>query len=216
MGAAGQRPVVYGAAYSAYVRIVRLALHEKGVEYDLEEVDVFAQGGPPAEHLRRHPFGKIPAFAHQGFTLYESAAIARYIDEAFPGPPLLPEGPQLRARAAQIIGILDAYAYRTWVWDIYVERKDRAQGAVPPDEAKIAAAVPRAAQCLDAIADLMAVPTFFLSEMPSLADLHAAPMIDYLRRAPEGVALLRARPRWMAWWDQMASRPSLKQAGLAV
>jgi len=55
MGAAGQRPVVYGAAYSAYVRIVRLALHEKGVDYDLEEIDSFAQGGPPAEHLRRQP-----------------------------------------------------------------------------------------------------------------------------------------------------------------
>jgi glutathione S-transferase len=216
MGAAAQCPVVYGAAYSVYVRIVRLALHEKGVSYDLEEVDIFADGGPPAAHLRRHPFGKIPAFAHQGFTLYETAAIARYIDEAFPGPPLLPEGPQLRARAAQIVGILDAYAYRTLVWDIYVERKDRAEDADPPDEAKIAAAVPRAAQCLDAIADLMDAPTYFLSDAPCLADLHAAPMIDYLRRAPEGAALLHARPRWMAWWDQMASRPSLKQAGLAV
>ena len=38
---------VYGAPYSVYVRIVRLALEEKGVAYRLEEVDIFADGGPP-------------------------------------------------------------------------------------------------------------------------------------------------------------------------
>jgi len=38
-------PVLYGAAYSAYTRIARLVLAEKGVAYRLEEVDVFAPGG---------------------------------------------------------------------------------------------------------------------------------------------------------------------------
>jgi glutathione S-transferase len=56
-------PVVYGARYSVYVRAVRMALAEKGVAYRLVEVDVFAPGGPPAEHLARQPFGEIPAFA---------------------------------------------------------------------------------------------------------------------------------------------------------
>ena len=36
---------VYGAAYSVYVRIVRIALHEKGVPYDLVPIDVFAEEG---------------------------------------------------------------------------------------------------------------------------------------------------------------------------
>jgi glutathione S-transferase len=49
-------PIVYGAAYSVYVRAVRLALEEKGAAYRLEEVDVFARGRPPASHLERHPF----------------------------------------------------------------------------------------------------------------------------------------------------------------
>ncbi len=70
--------VLYGASYSVYVRIVRIALHEKRVPYDLVPVDVFAEEGVPPAHLERHPFGRIPAFEHDGFAIYETSAITRY------------------------------------------------------------------------------------------------------------------------------------------
>ena len=54
--------IVYGAAWSVYVRIVRLVLEEKQVPYSLIDVDVFAETGVPAAHLERQPFGRIPAF----------------------------------------------------------------------------------------------------------------------------------------------------------
>lgn len=85
--AAADKPMVFGAPYSVYVRAVRLALEEKGIAYELVPIDIFASDGPPPEHLMRHPFGKIPAFEHAGFRLYEAEAITRYIDEAFDGPP---------------------------------------------------------------------------------------------------------------------------------
>jgi hypothetical protein len=69
------QPIVFGAAYSVYVRAVRLTLSEKRVSYRLQEVDIFAPGGPPADYLARQPFGRIPAFEHDGFALYETAAI---------------------------------------------------------------------------------------------------------------------------------------------
>src|SRR6476660_3657824 len=115
-------PVLFGAAYSVYVRIVRLALAEKRVPYRLHEVDVFAPGGLPADYRERHPFNRIPAFEHDGFRLYEAGAIARYVDEAFPGAPLQPADVRQRARMNQAISVLDAYAYRTLVWDVFVER----------------------------------------------------------------------------------------------
>ena len=71
-------PVLYGAAYSVYVRSARLALAEKGVAYRLQEVDIFAEYGTPQDYLRRQPFGRIPAFEHEGFRLYETAAINLY------------------------------------------------------------------------------------------------------------------------------------------
>jgi glutathione S-transferase len=99
-------PTVFGAAYSVYVRIVRLALAEKGVAYRLVDIDIFAPGGPPQEYVARHPFGRIPAFEHDGFRLYETGAIARYVDEAFDGPPLQPADVRRRAhRRAAITAI---------------------------------------------------------------------------------------------------------------
>src|SRR5919197_352109 len=99
-------PVLYGLSRSVYTRIARLALEEKGVRYTLEEVEIFDAAGPPAEHLARHPFGRIPALAHDGFMLYETAAITRYVDETFAGTSLQPQAPQARARMNQVVGIV--------------------------------------------------------------------------------------------------------------
>lgn len=197
-------PIVYGASYSVYVRAVRLSLEEKGVAYRLEEVDIFAETGPPSDHEQRHPFLKIPTFEHGGFEIYEAGAIMRYIDAIFDGPPLMPAIPKLRARADQIISILDSYAYRPWVRDIYVERSRS-----DPDEAKIQQALPQADTCLTAIEALMEGETYFLCDTPTLADLYAAPMFDALQATPDGQRLISSRPRWQDWWSHMAARPSM-------
>jgi glutathione S-transferase len=201
---------VFGAAYSVYVRMVRLTLAEKAVAYELEELDIFTPGGPPSDYLsNRHPFGRIPAFEHDGFRLYETGAIVRYVDEAFAGPPLQPSDPRGRARMNQIISLLDNYAYRTLVWDLFVERvRAPAQGR-RPDEARIAAALPAAETCLDAVVELMADGPYLAGPALTLADLHAAPMFIYARLAAEAAALLRRRPTLEAWLDRIVQRPGV-------
>jgi glutathione S-transferase len=205
----GDTPILYGAAYSVYVRAVRLVLEEKGVPYRLVEVDVFAPGGPPPEHLARHPFGRIPAFAHGAVALYESSAIERYVDEAFPGPRLQPERPADRARMNQVLAVIDNYAYRTLVWDIFVERVRAPQQGRSPDEARVAAALPKAETCLAALETLMGKGPFLAGPARTLADLHATPVFIYFRMAREGAALLAAHPKLQAWLDAMMERPSI-------
>jgi glutathione S-transferase len=202
-------PVLFGAAYSVYVRAVRLALIEKGVQYRLVEVDIFAPGGPPAEYADRHPFGRIPAFEHAGFRLYESSAISRYVDEAFPGPALQPTEPKRRARLNQIIAILDNYAYRPLVWDIFVERVRAPASGRMPDEELIAAALPRARVCLTALQELMGDGPWLCGTSLTLADLHAAPMFAYFRLASEGHDLLTRHSGLQRWWERIAERPSM-------
>jgi len=203
-------PILFGASYSVYVRAARLALEEKRVPYRLVEVDIFAPEGPPPDYLQRHPFKRIPAFEHEGFRLYETGAITRYVDEAFAGPPLMPTAPRARARVNQIIGILDNYGYRPLIWDIFVERvRAPAQGR-GADEAKIAAALPRAETCLRGIEALIdpAGPSLTGGNV-SLADLHAAPMFAYFCMAREGAELLSSQPRLSRWWQSMRNRPSM-------
>ena len=48
---------------------MRLALEEKGVGYDPVEVDLLGGPAQAPEHLARHPFGKVPAFEHDGCEL---------------------------------------------------------------------------------------------------------------------------------------------------
>jgi glutathione S-transferase len=203
-------PVVFGARYSVYTRIARLALEEKGVPYRLEEIDVFASGGPPSAYLQRQPFGKIPAFEHDGFRLYESGAISRYVDEAFPGPALQPPDARDRARMNQLVSICDSYAYRTLVWDIFVERVRAAAQGRTPDEARIAAAMPRARTCLDVLEGALAAGPWLTGAALSLADLHAYPMIALFRFAGEGASLLAAHPRLSRWREALAARSSVQ------
>jgi hypothetical protein len=49
-----ENPRVFGADYSVYVRIVRVYLIEKGVEYELLPIDVFAKEGPPPGLVRQN------------------------------------------------------------------------------------------------------------------------------------------------------------------
>ena len=199
-------PILYGADYSVYTRIARLALLEKYVSCRFETVDVFAPGGPSETYLRRHPFGRIPAFEHGQAALYEACAICRYVDEAFPGPPLQPADAAGRARVTQIVSLLDAYAFRPMVMDIYVERVSAPKRGRTPDEARIAAAMPQAERCLSALALMIGDAPWLAGPALTLADLHAAPMFSYFTQAAEGVALLGNWPSMREWWRRMAMR----------
>ncbi|WP_036053268.1 glutathione S-transferase family protein [Burkholderia gladioli] len=202
---------LYGAAWSVYVRIVRLALEEKQVDYVLREVDVFAEAGVPQEHLARHPFGRIPAFEHGDFSLYETGAIVRYIDEAFPGCKLQPTNPRACAMVNQIVGIMDAYAYRTLVWDLYVERVVSARERRLPNKQKIEAALPRAAVCLSELARLSDNHGFLIGDSVTLADLYAAPIFACFMRTPEAGPLMEGYEKLLLWWQRFSTRDSMSR-----
>jgi glutathione S-transferase len=205
------KPCVFGADYSVYVRIVRLTLEEKNVDYDLKPVDVFAKEGPPASYLERQPFGRIPAFEHDGFQLYETGAITRYIDEAFAGPRLQPVDPRQRARVNQIIGVADAYIYPTLVWGVYVESVSKRRRGEIPNEARLAAALAKAPTCLKALSDIIPEADWLVGSALTLADLHLAPMFYYFVLAPEGREMTASYPKLKSWWARIEDRASMQR-----
>jgi glutathione S-transferase len=206
------KPKLFGAAYSVYVRIVRLALLEKGVPHDLVPVDVFAEGGPPADHLPRHPFGRIPAFEHDGFSLYETTAITRYVDEAFEGPALQPTEVRDRARCNQLISMADNYAYPHLVWGVYVEQVSKPRRGEQADAARVASSLGIARTCLRAMEDMIGSQPWLAGASLSLADLHVAPMFAYFLQSADGRDLLAEHPRLAGWWARIAERGSMRQS----
>jgi glutathione S-transferase len=204
-------PVLYGLSRSVYTRIARLALEEKGVGYGFEEVEIFGPAGAPAEHLARQPFGRIPAFAHDGFVLYETSAITRYVDESFVGTNLQPQDARARARMNQVIGIVDAYAYRPMIWGVFVPRVVAPQEGIATDEALVTESLIKAATCCRALAEILGSKRWFTGDELTLADLHALPILLYFSMTREGSDTLAAQPRLRAWLDYAAARPSVQR-----
>jgi glutathione S-transferase len=200
--------VLYGYQYSVYLRSARLALAEKGVAYERVEVNPFSPD-VPAAYLALHPFGRVPTLVHDGFVLYETGAIARYIDRAFPGPALQPEDPQALARMDQIIGVVDSYGYWPLVRQVFSHRVFRPAIGQPADEAEVASGLAGGARVLAALETLAAPADFLTGPAVSLADLHLGAMIAYFTAAPEGAAMIEHHPRLAAWWRRLRARPCL-------
>lgn len=200
-----------GADYSVYVRSARLALEEKGLDYTLSPIDVFAPEGVSEDYLALNPFGKIPAIKHDGFVLFETSAILRYVDEAFDGPTLQPTAAGDRAVMNQILSILDSYAYRTCVWEIYVERVAKTRDGTAADEVRISSALGEARAIVSTLEKLIVAEPFMLGSSPSLADCHAFPMLHLFAQADEGAMLLKRAPRLSHWLENMRSRQSFQK-----
>jgi len=199
--------VLYGYRYSVYQRIARLTLAEKGVIYEQVEVNPFAPD-VPAAYLALHPFGRVPALVHDGFALYETAAITRYVDRAFPGPALQPAEPKALARMDQIIGVVDAYAYWPLVRQVFSHRVFRPRAGQAGDEAEVVKGLAAAVKVIAALEKLMADAAFLVGPSLSLADLHLGAMIAYFVQASEGDALVHKHVRLADWWQKLRQRPS--------
>ena len=165
----------------------------------------------PAEHRQRHPFGRIPVLRHGDFSLYETAAITRYVDEVFTGQALQPVTVELRARANQIVGLLDSYAYRPMVWGVFVERVSVHASGRAPNEMKIRESLALAETCLAALETLAHFTPFLLTPAATLADLHAFPILRYFTLAPEGKTALAKHPKLSAWLELMQTLPSVQR-----
>jgi glutathione S-transferase len=202
---------LYGLERSVYTRIARLALEEKSVSYALHEVEIFGPSGVPPEHLRRHPFGRIPALEHGGFWLYETTAITRYVEEAFAGPQLQPIEPRERARVNQVVSVLDSYAYRPMVWGVFVERVLVPLSGRTPNESTVAESLAAARTCLSALIRIVECQPFLVAPNLTLADLHALPILAYFCLAPEGQQVIAEYPALERWLAMMNSRPSVQR-----
>src|ERR1700676_4267533 len=102
--------IVHSIPGSPFGRAVLTTLEEKGASYRFSPV---APGTlRSAAHLARHPFGRVPVLEHNGFPLYETQAILRYLDRMLPNPALTPADPKRAARMVQVMNIYNWYLFQ--------------------------------------------------------------------------------------------------------
>jgi glutathione S-transferase len=200
--------IVHGVPGSPYVRAALLTLEEKGAEYELAAMALGTLKQQP--HLSRHPFGRIPAFEHDGWTLYETQAIMRYVDAVVPGPRLQPEESHAAARMNQLMGITDWYLMPQVSATITFNRVVAPRFNRPVDEEKVVQAVPNARICIAEIARLLDGHTWMAGDALSLADLLLAPHLSMFAQAPEGAQILQEHENLSRWLARIEARPSMQ------
>jgi glutathione S-transferase len=199
---------LWGFDGSTYVRTVKMLLAEKGVT-DFTQVPLNVLAGEPrtAEHLERHPFGKVPVLDYDGLRLLETSAITRYLNDKLPGASLMPETPEDRARMDMAIGITDSYGYGALLGVAgYHLFPDFIGGR---DDAKLASAIETSQKVL-AFAMKIKGTSSFLAGQLSLADLYLAPVVFYASLTPDADTLFAA-DGFADWWERVQALPSFQQ-----
>lgn len=198
---------VYGFQRSTYLNIVRLLLRHKSVVFDFHDLED-EMGGP--SHLALHPFNRVPILEHDGFRVYETSAIATYIDEAFPQPSLQPSDPARRARMNQWISAVNSYYYPWMVYHVVHERLVFPPLGIAPVETIVAKALPYVSASLDVLEhELSNGQGFLVGDALSLADFFMLPSVTAFGLTPEGQRMLAPKPAIAAWRARMEALPSV-------
>ena len=188
---------------SVYLWTATMVAAEKGVDWSLTEIETGSE-----MHRRLHPFAKSPVLQHGAVFVYETAAVAHYIDRAFDGPALQPEDPLGQADVLRWIRVVNAYFFPTMTTDLAKERLSvPAQGGVP-DEARIAKGVVAFSEQLGVITKALRLHDFLVGNQLSLADCFLFPHLHFASMTPEGRAVLKDHKLAVQWLTRMRVRPS--------
>lgn len=201
--------ILHGFSVSPFVRSARIALIEKGVAYDFNDIGFDALATDA--YAKLNPFRKMPVLEQESFVLYETPAILSYIDEAFDGASLQPADPQARAQVRKWISIATNYLYPVGVTQLFLHRIMFPVMGNEPDETIVDASVKTIAPYLDVLENEL-TDSFLVGDTLSLADIIAGSMVHYVNMPKEGAALLQARPKTAAWLSQLSQRESFQQS----
>ncbi|HEX8573994.1 MAG TPA: glutathione S-transferase family protein [Allosphingosinicella sp.] len=110
---------IVGSYVSPYVRKVLACLALKGLDYEIDPITPF-YGNDEFERLS--PLRRIPVLIDGDLVLCDSSVICAWLDEARPGRPLLPAGPNDRARARWLEEYADTRLGDVFIWGLFYPR----------------------------------------------------------------------------------------------
>lgn len=197
---------LWGFDGSTYVRSVKMLLAEKGAK-DFEQVQVDVLKGEPRkpDHLKRHPFGKVPVLDHDGMRILETSAIMRYLNDVLPGKSLVPGTPKDRARMDMIVGLIDSYGYGALVGGVaaYHLFPDFVGGK---NEKMRGDGLATGRKVLELTMATRGKSPFIAGDL-SIADLFLAPIIAYVSMTPDKDKLFDVEG-FADWWSKIEKLPS--------
>ena len=202
--------VLLGANASPFVRKVRVFLAEKGLDYELQQVNPFAA---PAGWREISPLGKIPAFKDGDRVLNDSSVICAYLERRFSEPPLYPSEAYDYARALWFEEFADggliAIAGPKVFLPLVLKPLFGGKAEADPEDEAVAEKTLRedVAPLFDYLEREIGEKEFLVGGRLTIADVSLASPFVNLRHA--GVAPERKRwPRLRAYVERLHARPA--------
>jgi glutathione S-transferase len=192
---------LYGSPVSTCTRKVLMTLAETSTPYVMNVID-FAKGEHKKEpHTLRQPFGRIPAIDDDGFEMFESRAIARYLAEKAKSP-LVPTELKARAKMEQWLSIETSELSAHMMKFVYEHTFKRKQEQAVLDTA--AAALKTTLRVMN---DQLGKTPFISGEAFTIADISNMPYFEYVMASP-AKEIVTPHERVVAWWEKIRARPT--------
>ncbi|KAF8182505.1 glutathione S-transferase [Mycena galopus ATCC 62051] len=194
---------IHGAKVASCTRRVATILHELHVPFELIEVDWQNQAHKTPEFLKYQPFGQVPYIDDEGFIMYESRAICRYIAAKYPASGLIPSDPKARALFEQAASVeLSNFDPSASKAGVHLNQKKLGWSY---NEAVITEQLKILDEKLDAYEVILSKHRYLAGETLTLADLFHLPYAAYVAY---GGDIMTCRPNVARWYTELVSRPS--------
>lgn len=195
---------LYSASVCPFAHRTRLTLLEKEVNFELVTIDL---NNKPSWFSDVSPYGKVPVIEHNNYSIWESAIINEYLEEAFPEPALMPKTPGERAVARIWIDfanskLVPAYYKLLLEQDLDKQEKRRKQFLEHLEFMEN-----------EGIRKLSETGAYWLGDTLSLVDLTFYPWFERLcvLEHYRDISLPENFPYLQKWWQQMCQRNSVQK-----
>ncbi|HEY0251852.1 MAG TPA: glutathione binding-like protein [Kofleriaceae bacterium] len=194
---------VFGHPASTCTRKVVFTANETNTPYELVLVDIFKGEHKSPEHVARQPFGQLPALDDDGFKMFESRAMSRYVDEKAGGM-LTPKDPQARAKMEQWISVETSDFYQLIMTFIYEDVFKRPQG-----EEALKTAGEKVEKVVSVIDSSLkeSGKDWLAGDQFSIAEVAFAPYLEYAQMT-KAKPIFDKYPHFSAWWKRVSDRPA--------
>lgn len=193
---------LYHSPASTNSRKVRIALIEKGLEFERVPIDLAKKEQKSPEYLKIHPFGQVPALDDEGFIVYDSTVINEYLEDEYPYPPLMPKDSDGRARARLMEDFRDNHFNIAF---IRIFREMRGKPEAERDPKAIDAAKAEIANYLERLDRELQGKEYLAGEF-SLADIAFMANLDLLEKFE--IQVDPKNRNVIAWIARLKARPS--------
>ncbi|KAL8514097.1 hypothetical protein ACS0TY_013279 [Phlomoides rotata] len=202
---------VYGPSFASAKRVI-VCLIEKGIDFDVVDVDLFKGENLTPEYLKLQPFGVVPVIEDGDYKLYESRAIIRYYAEKYRS-----QGTELLGKTIEERGLIEqwleteAHNFQPPLYDLVIQLLFGPKLGLQLDQKRAQENEEKLVKVLDVYEERLSNSKYLAGDTFSLADLSHLPFANFLVSTMKKEYLIRDRKHVSEWWDDISSRPSWKK-----